>query len=51
MILGSFCLLLCDTLGRMIAAPHEISAATLMAVVGGLVFVVLLRKSRSLYVG
>lgn len=51
MILGSFCLLLCDTLGRMIAAPHEISAATLMAVVGGPVFVVLLRKSRSLYVG
>lgn len=51
MILGSFCLLLCDTLGRVIAAPHEISAATLMAVVGGPVFVVLLRKSRSLYVG
>ena len=49
MLLGAFCLLLCDTLGRVIATPYEISAATLMAVIGGPVFIVLLRKSRGTY--
>ena len=49
MLLGAFCLLLCDTLGRVVAAPYEISAATLMAVIGGPVFIVLLRKARGTY--
>ena len=49
MVLGAFCLLLCDTLGRTIAPPYEISAATLMAVIGGPVFIFLLRRSRSAY--
>lgn len=34
MLLGAFCLLLADTLGRTIAAPYEISAAVIMSVVG-----------------
>lgn len=46
MFLGAFCLLLADTIGRSIMPPLEISAATVMAVVGGPVFVFLLRKAR-----
>lgn len=46
MLLGAFCLLLADTVGRMIAPPYEISAATIMAVIGGPVFIFLLRKAR-----
>ncbi len=49
MILGAFCLLLADTLGRTIAYPYEISAAIIMSVVGGPVFIFLLRKARQNY--
>lgn len=49
MILGAFCLLLADTIGRTIAYPYEISAAIIMAVVGGPVFIALLRGSRRTY--
>lgn len=49
MILGAFCLLLADTIGRTIAYPYEISAAIIMAVVGGPVFIALLRGSRRIY--
>lgn len=49
MLLGAFCLLLADTIGRTIASPYEISAAIIMSVVGGPVFIFLLRKSRSTY--
>lgn len=49
MLLGAFVLLLADTLGRTIAAPYEISASIIMAVVGGPAFVILLRRSTKRY--
>lgn len=48
-LLGAFCLLLADTVGRTIAAPYEISAAVIMSIVGGPVFIFLLRKARKSY--
>ena len=48
-LLGAFCLLLADTVGRTIAAPYEISAAVIMSVVGGPAFILLLRKARAGY--
>lgn len=47
--LGAFTLLLADTIGRTVAAPHEISAAVIMSIVGGPLFIVLLRRARSGY--
>ena len=49
MLLGAFVLLLADTVGRTIAAPAEISAAVIMAVVGGPAFILLLIRSRGAY--
>lgn len=49
MLLGALCLLLADTVGRTIAAPYEISAAVVMSVVGGPVFILLLRKAKASY--
>ncbi len=49
MLLGALVLLAADTIGRTIAAPYEISAAVIMSVVGGPVFIVLLRKARGGY--
>lgn len=49
MLLGAFCLLLADTLGRTIVAPYEISAAVIMSIVGGPVFIFLLRRARDTY--
>lgn len=49
MVLGAFCLLLADTVGRMVIAPMEISAAVIMSVIGGPVFVVLLMSARGNY--
>ena len=43
-LLGAFILLLADTIGRTITAPYELSAAVLMAVIGGPFFIFLLRK-------
>ena len=48
-LLGAFCLLLADTIGRTIAAPYEISAAIIMSVVGGPAFILLLKKARADY--
>lgn len=48
-LLGAFTLLLADTLGRTIAAPQEISASVIMAVVGGPFFIILLRGAKSSY--
>lgn len=45
MLLGAFTLLVADTIGRTIAYPYEISAAVVMAVVGGPCFILLLRRS------
>ena len=44
MVLGAFILLLSDTVGRSIFAPYEVSAAIIMAVVGGPFFIILLRR-------
>ncbi len=48
-VLGALVFLLADTVGRTIAYPYEISASIIMAVVGGPVFIVLLRRSRNIY--
>lgn len=45
MILGSFTFLLADTIGRIVAAPNEISSSIVMAVIGGPFFIFLLRRS------
>ena len=45
MLLGAFIFLFADTLGRTIMPPYEINASVVMAVVGGPVFIFLLRKS------
>lgn len=47
MLLGAFVFLLADTLGRTIAAPYEINASIIMAVVGGPCFIILLRRRSS----
>lgn len=43
-LLGACALLLADTLGRCLFPPYEISAAVIMAVVGGPCFILLLRR-------
>lgn len=48
-ISGAFCFLLADTVGRLIAAPNEISATIIMAIVGGPFFIFLLRRSDKTY--
>jgi iron complex transport system permease protein len=48
-LLGAFTFLLADTLGRSIAAPYEISASILMAIIGGPFFIILLRRSGKVY--
>jgi len=46
---GAFLMLLADTAGRLIAYPYEISASILMAIVGGPLFILLLRGKDSYY--
>ncbi|MEC4273268.1 iron ABC transporter permease [Adlercreutzia sp. R25] len=48
-VLGALFLLAADTIGRTVAAPYEISAAVIMSIVGGPVFILLLRKARATY--
>lgn len=48
-LLGAFMLLLADTIGRTIASPYEISASVVMSVIGGPLFIVLLRRSKNNY--
>ncbi len=48
-VLGAFALLLADTIGRTVAAPYEISAAVIMSIAGGPLFIVLLRRAGSGY--
>lgn len=48
-VLGAFTLLLADTIGRTVAAPYEISAAVIMSIAGGPLFIVLLRRAGSGY--
>ncbi|MDR1299240.1 MAG: iron ABC transporter permease [Oscillospiraceae bacterium] len=44
---GGFVLLLADTAGRLVVAPNELSAATVMSVCGGPFFIFLLRRERA----
>lgn len=48
-LLGSFIFLFADTIGRMIAYPYEISASIIMAVIGGPMFIILLKRSKNGY--
>lgn len=45
LLLGAIVLLVGDTVGRVILAPYEISAAIIMAIIGGPLFIVLLKGS------
>lgn len=45
MVLGAFVFLLADTIGRRIMPPYEISAAIIMSIIGGPVFICLLKRS------
>lgn len=45
-LFGAFTFLLADTIGRTVAAPYELSAAVIMAIVGGPFFILLLRGSQ-----
>lgn len=49
MVGGAFLMLLADTLGRTIAAPYEISASILLAIVGGPMLIILIRRSDKTY--
>ncbi|BCJ92698.1 ferrichrome ABC transporter [Anaerocolumna cellulosilytica] len=48
-ILGSFVLVLADTLGRTVTAPYEIPVGVIMSVLGGPFFLYLLRKGENNY--
>ena len=48
-LLGAFLFLLADTLGRTIVYPYEINAGIVLSVVGGIAFVILLRKGGGIY--
>lgn len=49
MVVGACMLLGADTAGRVLAAPYEISASILMSVVGGPIFILLLKKGKTNY--
>ncbi len=46
---GALLFLAADTLGRTMIRPHEMNASVLLAVLGGITFVVLLRKNGGIY--
>ncbi len=48
-VLGAFIFLLADTLGRTIAPPFEINSSVIMAVIGGPVFIILLKRGGSIH--
>ncbi len=48
-LLGALVFLAADTAGRLIAYPYEISAATIMSIVGGPLFIILLKRSKAAY--
>lgn len=48
-ILGAFVFLLADTVGRTIVSPFEINPAVIMAVIGGPVFIILLKRSTTVH--
>ena len=44
-LIGAIVLLVADTVGRIIMAPYEVSAAIIMAIIGGPLFIILLKRS------
>jgi iron complex transport system permease protein len=48
-VLGSFVLVVADTIGRTVAAPYEIPVGVIMSVLGGPFFLYLLRKGGDSY--
>ncbi len=48
-LLGAFVFLLADTIGRAVAYPYEISSSIIMSVIGGPMFIILLKRSQSVY--
>ena len=46
---GAVLFLLADTLGRTLIRPNEMNASVILAVVGGIAFILLLRKSGGVY--
>lgn len=48
-LLGAFVFLLADTIGRSIMPPYEINAAVVMSIIGGPVFIFLLRRSGTIH--
>ena len=46
---GALLFLLADTLGRTLIRPHEMNASVILAIVGGIAFVLLLRRSGGVY--
>lgn len=47
--LGALVFLTADTVGRVVAYPYEISAAVIMSVIGGPMFIILLKRSQEIY--
>lgn len=48
-LLGAFIFLLADTVGRTVAYPYEISSSIIMAIIGGPMFIILLKRSKGVY--
>lgn len=48
-LLGALVFLVADTVGRTIAYPYEVSAAIIMAILGGPLFILLLKRSGAVY--
>lgn len=46
---GGLLFLLADTLGRTLIRPYEMNASVILSVVGGIAFIILLRKSGGIY--
>lgn len=44
MLCGSIVILVADTLGRVVIAPYEISLSVMMAIIGGPIFILLLKR-------
>lgn len=48
LLTGAIVLLVADTVGRLIIAPYEISAAIIMAIIGGPLFIILLKRGKDI---
>lgn len=48
-LLGALVFLTADTVGRTVAYPYEISAAIIMAIIGGPLLIILLKRSGTVY--